>query len=165
MRIESSRVGTVEIREEDIIHFPSGLIGLNRYRRFVLLEFAQDVPLGWLQSVDDPNFGLPVAEPGIYVRDYAIETAASEVAELGLEHPDDCAILIVTTIGAGGVIVTGNLRAPLLVNVERRIGRQVVLDRDDLDLRALVDPVAFSQAPTLGKMTRTEGTPVESAVS
>jgi flagellar assembly factor FliW len=165
MKIESSRVGSVEVRDQDIISFPSGLIGLARRNRFVVLEFAEDVPLGWLQSVDDPNFGMPVAEPGIFVSDYSIETSASEVAELGLKSVHDCAILIVTTIGAGGAIVTGNLRAPLLVNAESRIGRQVVLSREDLDLHALVDPVAFAQAPTFGTSARPDGVPVESAAS
>lgn len=163
MKIESTRVGTHEIEDADILHFPSGLIGLSRHKRFVVLEFAQDVPLGWLQSVDDPNFGLPVAEPGIFVHDYSVEAGSSEVSELGLESPEHCAILIVTTIGAGGMLVTGNLRAPLLVNVEKRIGRQVVLEREDLDLRALVDPVAFAHAPTLGGLAHAESAaPVES---
>ncbi len=146
MRIDSRRVGSFEVRPQDLIEFPSGLVGLPQRRRFVLLEFDRDVPLGWLQSVDDPDFGLPVAEPAIFVQDYEVEVPRGEAERLGLERLEDAALLIVTTIHAGGVMVTGNLRAPLLVNSLTRKGAQIVLERPDLDLRALVDPVAFAAA-------------------
>lgn len=147
MIIENSRVGTVEFEEEDLIRFPSGLVGLSSRRRFLLLDFDEDVPLAWLQCIDDPNFGLPVAEPGIFVPDYQIEASRETLAELEIDSVEEVAILVVTTVHAGGVMVTGNLRAPLLVNTRNRVGRQVVFDRNDLELRALVDPVAFAQAP------------------
>lgn len=156
MRIESRRVGSVEIPDDSLIHFPAGLIGLSHRRSFVLLEFDRDVPLGWLQSTEDTDFGLPVADPGLYVPEYAIEVPRAEAAELDLASMDDGVILIVTTIQAGGHMVTGNLRAPLIVNTRNRWGRQIVLDRPDLELRALVDPIAFSRAcaPTDGSEAR-----------
>ena len=146
MRIESNRIGNIEVDESDFIVFPSGLVGLSQRKRFVLMEFERELPLGWLQSVDDPEFGLPVAEPGIFVQDYRVELPRREVQDLELRRPEDALFLIVTTIHAGGVMVTGNLRAPLLVDATTRRGVQIVLDRQDLDLRALVDPVAFARA-------------------
>ena len=146
MRIESQRIGIVEVDQSSLIEFPSGLVGLPSRKRFVILEFDRDVPLAWMQHVDDPAFGLPVAEAGIFVQDYRVEVPRTDVAELALDTIDDAVMLVVTTIHPGGIMVTGNLRAPLVVNLANRRGRQIVLDRPDLDLRALVDPVAFSRA-------------------
>ena len=162
MRIESGRIGTVDINEDSLIHFPSGLVGLANQKRFVVLEFDREVPLGWMQSIDDPEFGLPVAEPGIFVQDYRVEIPRSDVAELSLDKEEDAVMLIVTTIHTGGVMVTGNLRAPLVVNAATRLGRQVVLERPDLDLRALVDPVAFAQASPTQAATLVHEEPVAS---
>lgn len=146
MRIESRRIGAMDVSEESLITFPSGLVGLPSRTRFVILEFEQGLPVAWMQSVDDPEFGLPVADPGIFVQDYRVELPRQDVAELELATVEDALMLVVTTIHAGGVMVTGNLRAPLLVNSGNRRGKQVVLDRPELDLRALVDPVAFARA-------------------
>ena len=146
MRIESRRIGAVDVNEDSLITFPGGLVGLPSWTRFVILEFERDLPVAWMQSVDDPEFGLPVADPGIFVQDYRVELPRLDVADLELARIEDAVMLVVTTIHAGGVMVTGNLRAPLLVNSENRRGKQVVLDRPELDLRALVDPVAFARA-------------------
>ncbi|HKK70100.1 MAG TPA: flagellar assembly protein FliW [Candidatus Krumholzibacteria bacterium] len=146
MRIESQRIGTFEVDDRSLIQFPSGLVGLPARSRFVILEFDRDVPLAWMQHVDDPEFGLPVADPGIFVQDYQVEVPRSDVADLDLGSLDDAVMLVVTTIHHGGIMVTGNLRAPLVVNLANRRGRQIVLDRPDLDVRALVDPIAFARA-------------------
>ena len=146
MRIESRRIGTVDVSDDSLVVFPSGLVGLPTRTRFVILEFERDLPLAWMQSADDPDFGLPVADPGIFRQDYQVELPREDVADLELNRVEDAVMLVVTTIHAGGVMVTGNLRAPLLVNTTNRRGKQVVLDRPDLDLRALVDPVAFARA-------------------
>jgi len=146
MKIESQRIGSLEVDDSSLIEFPSGLVGLPTRRRFVILEFDADVPMAWMQNVDDSEFGLPVADAGIFVRDYRIEVPRKDVAELELDSLEDAVMLVVTTIHQGGIMVTGNLRAPLVVNLTNRRGRQIVLDRPDLDLRALVDPVAFSNA-------------------
>lgn len=146
MRIESQRIGTIEVDESSLIEFPSGLVGLPTRRRFVILEFDRDVPMAWMQNVDDAEFGIPVADAGIFVRNYRVEMPRAVADELELDSLKDAVILVVTTIHQGGIMVTGNLRAPLVVNLANRRGRQVVLDRPDLELRALVDPVAFAQA-------------------
>lgn len=147
MRIQSKRLGTVDVDEADIIEFPSGLVGLGERRRFVLMEFGDGIPLGWLQDVDDGDFGLPVGDPGLFVPEYNVEVGRGEIAELDLSDLEDAVLLVVTTIAAGGTAVTGNLRAPLVVNLQNRRARQVVLDTD-LPLRAPVDPVAFAAART-----------------
>jgi flagellar assembly factor FliW len=146
MRIETLRFGTLEIDPAVLITLPSGLIGLPQRKRFVVLELEGGAPLGWLQCVDDPSFGVPVADPGVFRADYRIAVAAEEVAEITLDTVEDAAILIVTTIAPGGTQVTGNLRAPILINAHKRLGRQVVLDRPDLEFRVPVDPVLFAAA-------------------
>lgn len=146
MKIESQRIGIVDVDEANLIEFPSGLVGLPARRRFVILEFDREVPMAWMQNVDDPEFGLPVADPSIFVRDYRVQVPRQDVAELALDRLEDAVMLVVTTVHQGGIMVTGNLRAPLVINLANRRGRQVVLDRPDLELRALVDPIAFARA-------------------
>lgn len=146
MRIESPAFGSLEVDQEAVLTLPSGLIGLPEKRRFVLVEHGAGSPLGWLLCVDDPAFGVPVADPAIFRSDYRIAVPQAEVAELALRSVDDAAILVVTTIAPGGTRITGNLRAPILVNVGNRTGRQVVLDRPDLGYRTPVDPIALASA-------------------
>lgn len=145
--IETPRAGTLQVDEDSILHLPAGLIGLPGRERFVLLEFGEGIPLGWLQCVDDPSLGLPVGDPSLFASDYRVQLPRAEAEGLGLDAEGaEAVFLIVTSVSGGGHLVTGNLRAPLIVNTRTRVGRQVVLDRNDLALRAVVDPVAFARA-------------------
>jgi flagellar assembly factor FliW len=146
MEVLSRRLGRIEVPDDSGISFPRGLVGLPERKRFVILEFGSDIPMGWLQDLDDPNFALPVAEPAIYTENYEIELEQREISELELADVGHAAILVVSTIGFGGRTMTGNLQAPLVVNTRTRIGKQIVLDRPDLDLRAAVDPLRFARA-------------------
>ena len=93
MRIESERLGTLEVDEASVITFPRGLIGLPDRRRFVILEFGEGIPLGWMQSVDDGSFGLPVSDPQIFRPDYRVEASSPDVSDLELESAEDAVIL------------------------------------------------------------------------
>ncbi len=146
MRIESERLGALDVDDASVITFPRGLIGLPGRKRFVILEFGEGIPLGWMQCVDDGAFGLPVSDPQIFRPEYRVEASSPDVSDLELESAEDAVILVVTTVGAGGDLMTGNLRAPLLVNTRNRIGQQIVLDGPDAELRVEVDPLAFAQA-------------------
>ena len=60
MEIATTRFGTVQIEPEDILDFPSGLIGLDGSRRWVLLADGESDSLGWLQSIQRPDLALAV---------------------------------------------------------------------------------------------------------
>lgn len=73
MLIKTSRFGEIEIEENQIINFPSGLIGFSEDRRFVIREDEAASPFRWLQAVDNQALAFVMIEPHVSVSNYELE--------------------------------------------------------------------------------------------
>lgn len=127
-RIDTTRFGPVEIEAEDVILFPEGLLGLPSCREWVLLADAENGALAWMQSVERPETALCVVSPRRFVASYRARVARRELEPLELEDARDADVLVVVSRTERSI--TLNLKAPLVVNLGRRIGRQVVTNGD-----------------------------------
>jgi flagellar assembly factor FliW len=128
MEIRTTRFGTVEIEPNDVIYFPTGMMGLDGCFQWVLLADSQNEALGWLQSTTRAEIALAVVSPRRFVPDYQVRIARSELGPLALEHAQDAHILVV--VSKHEQSITLNLKAPLVINLERRLGRQVISNGD-----------------------------------
>jgi flagellar assembly factor FliW len=128
MKITTTRFGAVTIEDADVLTFVDGLIGMEDCRRWVLLADAQNTALGWLQSLDRPDVALGVVSPRRFVADYQVRVARREIQPLGLQNPADAQILAIVSHSDNGLAL--NLKAPLVIHVAERLGRQIVA-RDD----------------------------------
>jgi len=124
MEILTSRFGPVEVAPGDVIQFPAGLPGLDDCTAWVLLADSRNDALGWLQSTTDPEVALAVVSPRRYVPDYQLRVTRGELGSLLCELIDDVHVL--TIVGKNERGITLNLKAPLLIHLGERIGRQVV---------------------------------------
>lgn len=128
MRIATTRFGAVEAETDDVIHFPEGLIGLGDCRDWVLLADVQDEGLAWMQSVDRAEIALAVVGPRRFVPGYRMRVARRELDRLKLDRIDAAEVLVI--VGRTEGSVTLNLKAPLVINLRRRLGRQVITNGD-----------------------------------
>lgn len=124
MKVDTSRFGPLEIDVQDVIDFPAGLVGLESCRRWVLLADATNDAMGWMQSTTRPEIAFAVVSPRRFVPDYQVRAYRDELAPLQLDDLRDAQVLAI--VGKNEQAITLNLKAPLLINVARRLGRQVV---------------------------------------
>ena len=124
MEIGTSRFGSLQISSDDRLCFPNGLPGFEDCRDWVLLIERADHVLGWLQSVSWPDLAIPVVDPQQFVSQYEVRLDPAELLPLGLARADDTQILGV--VARHGNVLTVNLKAPLAINMRRRLGRQVI---------------------------------------
>jgi flagellar assembly factor FliW len=128
MNISTTRFGNLTIEEADVLTFIDGLIGMEDCQRWVLLADAENPALAWLQSLERPEVALGVVSPRRFVPDYQVRVAKREIAPLGVDKPSDAQVLAIIS-NVGGAL-TLNLKAPLVVYLAGRVGRQIVA-RDD----------------------------------
>lgn len=128
MEITTSRFGSVKIEGDDVIRFPRGLLGLEECRQWVLLADQCNEALAWLQSVERPEVALAVVSPRRFVPGYQMRVARRELASLELDDVKTAKILVI--VGKTDRAITLNLKAPVLINLERRLGRQVITNGD-----------------------------------
>ncbi len=124
MDISTTRFGNVTIDEEDVLTFVDGLIGMEDCRRWALLADAQNAALGWLQSLDRPEVALAVVCPRRFVADYRARVARRDVEPLGLGDAEGAHVLAI--VNQAGDSLALNLKAPLVIHVAARLGRQIV---------------------------------------
>jgi flagellar assembly factor FliW len=112
--LQSSRFGELQIPEEAVLDFPSGLIGLGG-RRFALLARSDESAFVWLHSMDDPDLAIPVTNPWRFFEDYAVELADDEAERLGINDPSEAIVYVTVRSAAALDDFCANLRAPILV--------------------------------------------------
>jgi flagellar assembly factor FliW len=128
MEIKTTRFGTLKVEAADLIQFPGGLPGLEACRQWVLLTDAGNECLGWLQSAQLPEIALAVVSPRRFVPNYQLRVSKSELEPLALSDVRQAQVLVIVSKHDGAI--TLNLKAPLVINAEGLIGRQVVANGD-----------------------------------
>ncbi len=124
MLVRTTRFANIEVPAEDLIRFPEGMLGLDDCHSWVLLADAQSETVGWLQSTTRPSVALAVVSPRRFVPDYQLRVFRRELASLELARPEDAQVLSIMSKNERGI--TLNLKAPILMNLEKRLGRQVI---------------------------------------
>ena len=158
MKIQTSRFGSLDVSDETLLLFPSGLVGFPACRRFVVLDVAVDCDYQWFQSVDEPSLAFVIVDVHLLQPDFRVDAPDESLAELDIIQTDQILIMAVVTIPSGKPDqATANLRAPLVINLRSRLGKQMVL-HESLPLR-----YPLLQAPAECKRDHegvTEPTPV-----
>lgn len=133
----TTRFGSVPLDQDRQIRFRGGLPGFPSVETFQLEPLpGLESELMLLQAVDTPEVGfitlpLPLTMPVLRSADVA------DVAQMLEIEPGELMILAIVTLvsGATGIETFLNLRAPLFVDVRRKVGAQVVLGDPSYPLR------------------------------
>jgi flagellar assembly factor FliW len=125
MEILTTRFGTLQLGLEQMVVFPDGLWGYSDHQHWVVLAENHHDDLGWMQSVRDPRVALPVASPCRLGFEQPLRVAAQELQPLKLDDPRQALVLAVLQLTQQALTI--NLRTPLVVNLARRLGRQVLV--------------------------------------
>ncbi|MDR2637667.1 MAG: flagellar assembly protein FliW [Zoogloeaceae bacterium] len=134
MRFETFLFGSVDVNSEQIIEFPKGLLNFEKNRRFMLIHETKpgEAPVSFtLQSLDDKDLAFQVIEPAALGFNYELELSDEESSLIKLGKPEDIAILLVIFKQESGATagLGANLRAPLVINTQARVGLQKLIPR------------------------------------
>ena len=145
-KTQTVRFGELVYRDEDVVHLPEGLVGMPDLQNWLVLEMGDDLPLKWFQSLDREDFGFPVGQADFFTDSYDISLPAASEPILKGQQGEWLVVLVITTVHPGGALITGNLLAPLVVNVDTRQGVQLVLSDPDLSVRQEMNYLKFGLA-------------------
>jgi flagellar assembly factor FliW len=124
MQICTMRFGTIDVEPDAVLFFEKGLIGFDDFRQWVLLADPENAAVGWLQSADQADVAMAVVSPRRFVPEYRVRLSRRQLQTIQLDESDEAYVL--TVVGKNDHALTLNLRAPLLVNLQQRLGRQII---------------------------------------
>ncbi|MFK8113609.1 MAG: flagellar assembly protein FliW [Rubripirellula sp.] len=128
MRIQTQRFGTLQLNAEQLFLFPQGLIGMETLRQWALLPDPDNDAVAWLQSASRGDRAIAVVSPRAFFMDYRVHVSRRELASLHVQPGAE--IYILTTVSGHVGKLTTNLRSPLIMNLNRRLGCQVITSDD-----------------------------------
>ena len=132
MKIETTRFGTVTLREEKILNMPFGMLGFLDKKHFVILQNKENSPFFWYQSVDAPALAFVITSPFLFMPDYEvdIEDVLIEMSWNGKGENNGLELYVVVNIPKGSPEkMTANLIGPILINNKTRQAVQMVISK------------------------------------
>lgn len=111
---------------ESVIHLPSGLLGFEQVKRYVLSSLPGEEPFQWFRDQSNPSLAFVVISPFEVLAHYSPDLPTEDVNYLQLETPDDALLLNIVTLRRAGR-ATVNLKGPIVINRFSLIGKQVIL--------------------------------------
>ncbi len=137
MKVQTSRFGTLDVAENDIVEFTEGLLGFEGLKKFFIVDPSDETLILWLQSVDEADVAFPVLEPKLFKGDYKVRLSANELRALKIQSANnkDTLVYCILTIPADVTQMTANLKAPIVLNTAQQLARQVVLQENEYSVK------------------------------
>ena len=135
MQLETTRFGTLTIEPELVITLTQPIIGFQDYRRFILLPGPEESGLSWLQSTESGELAFLLIKPGQIYPTYSIRLGKHELTELAVSKVEELDIYTLVVVPDDPTQVRTNLKAPVLLNLKQRLGKQTVLENSDYPIQ------------------------------
>lgn len=131
LTIESGEFGKIEVKEEDIITFVQPILGFDEFRKFVLVEDKDFFPILWLQSIDESSLIFPIVNPGFINYKYDFDITCFNLDDINVNKKESVVIYTLLVIPSNKIEdASTNLRAPIIINPDERLAKQVVFQDD-----------------------------------
>ena len=125
MMIETSRFGPTEVDENRFIHFEFGVLGFPNEKDYALIQTAEGSGFYWLQAVTRADLAFVVCDPRLFVPDYRAPVKTEELDQIGLKNPEGAQVFVI--VNKVDDLLIGNFQGPVVINVETREAKQLVL--------------------------------------
>ena len=132
MKLHTARFGEMDVTEERLVTFESGIPGLEHFTTYCLLpaDDQDESPFYFLQSTEESGLCFFLADPFSFYPNYEVNLDDSTLAQLNLTDPAHALVLSILTVQGSLKEATMNLKAPLIFNTEERTGKQLVLKQE-----------------------------------
>lgn len=135
MKVNTTRFGTIDVDEDQVVTLTEGMLGFSECGRYVLLDDEIGDPFLWMQSLDIPSLAFVVIDPAVILPSYHFSVKKEQIKGLDTEDINDLQVHVIVTMASNILDVTVNLQGPLVVNKEKRIGTQIVLNDPNFSTR------------------------------
>ncbi|MFA7418989.1 MAG: flagellar assembly protein FliW [Melioribacteraceae bacterium] len=115
MKIQTYHFGEIEFAEDKIITFKDGIFGFEELKKFLFIKPADSI-FYWLNSVETPELGFPMFGVRAIDEEF-LQVDSYEAFGIVVMNPDPLKITV-------------NLKAPVYINQDEKIGFQKIIDTD-----------------------------------
>lgn len=133
--LETKRWGRLEIEEDEIISFKSGIPGFEHLQKYAIFDSDEMAPFKWMISMDDPDVSFVIITPQLLCPDFQPKLFVTDLADLDVDSDDELILFAIITLTPNPLDSTANLQGPLLINKNKKTGKQIVVTDDQYILK------------------------------
>lgn len=151
VEVNTKAFGEIAIEDDKIINFEHGILGFPDLKKFTLIfniEKGVESTIKWLQSLDEPNFAMPVMNPNLVMEDYEPMFDIELLEPLGNDlSPENLLMFVTVTVPKDITKITVNLKAPIIINAQECKAVQLISDNDAYTIKhSIYDKLAAKKA-------------------
>lgn len=140
MKIKTRFFDEITIDPENVLKFEDGMLGFEEHKEFALLELFEMDDFVALQSLKDERVAFILIKPWNFFKTYNIQISDMELEAIQIDSEKQIALYNVVTIPESFNDATANLLAPIVINIDKRKGKQYVLNDDAYTTRHRIFP-------------------------
>ncbi|MFB5282823.1 flagellar assembly protein FliW [Peribacillus sp. Hz7] len=145
MKILTKFHGEIEINEEDIYIFESGIPGFLEEKQFSLLTL-DETPFFVLQSITKPEVAFIMTNPFELFSTYEVNLPDEVLADLQIQSEQDVAVFTILSVREPFEKTTANLQAPIILNHTKKLGKQYIMKTNNYTTRhKLIPPLVATK--------------------
>jgi flagellar assembly factor FliW len=135
MKLATKYHGEVEIHDNEIITFEKGIPGFEEEKNFAIIPYDNKSPFYILQSTRNEELAFITVDIFTFHSDYYYDLSKNDIEELQVSDPADVITLGIVTVKEELNNSTVNLYAPLVINLNKKLGKQIILIESGFNVR------------------------------
>ncbi|MFA9458575.1 flagellar assembly protein FliW [Halalkalibacter sp. AB-rgal2] len=147
MKIKTKYIGEIDVKDEQIITFPTGIPAFDDETSFVLHPFDEQSPFLVLQSTKSVEIAFILVNPFDFVPNYEVKLQESTKEQLNIEKPEEVSTYVLLTVKEPFAETTANLQGPIIINVRTNKAKQILMSDSSYTTKHQI----FKQATKAGK--------------
>ena len=109
--------------------------GFENLKKYFVVDPGDSTLILWLQSTEDEKVAFPIIEPKIFKPDYIAKLLPADLNGLDLDSLQTAKLYSILTIPGNVTEMSANLKAPVVINSAKKIGKQIVLQDSKLSVK------------------------------
>lgn len=145
MKITTKYHGIKEYNDKDIISFNKGIPGFEGLKKFILFSVEENELFSILHSIEDAEIGIVLTSPFTNFKDYEFKLSDDKIEDLKITDSKEVLVLNTVTLSSTLEDITINLKAPIVININTKLGEQIILDNE----KYMIKQPLFKEVKTL----------------
>lgn len=136
MEVNTRIFGTIDIEDDKLIQFVNGIVGFPQLTTFALIhDNEKNGGIQWLQSMQEPQFAIPVMNPLDILEDYNPQVEDELLKPIGGLDSENMLVLVTVAVPSDLTKMSVNLRGPIVINAENRKACQVITEGEEYQVK------------------------------
>jgi flagellar assembly factor FliW len=134
MNIQTKFHGEQKINTDQIIKFSSGIPGFLDEKEFIIMPI-EGTDLYVLQSVRSQQVAFIITDPFLIFPKYEFDLPQEAIEALEIQSENEVATFVILTVKEPFQETTANLQAPVIINQNKKLGKQMILTNTSYQTR------------------------------